>query len=57
MCAQLDLEVICKGSKKEGRPFNLSEFWDSLLKNLSKKTLMFEHYNLVDLMEWGVVIF
>ena len=51
MCAQLDLEVICKGSKKEGRPFNLREFWDSLLKNLSKKTLMFEHYNLLDLME------
>jgi hypothetical protein len=27
MCAQLDLEVMCKRSKKEGRLPNFHEFW------------------------------
>jgi hypothetical protein len=27
MCAQLYVELICKRSKKEGRPPNFHEFW------------------------------
>jgi hypothetical protein len=52
-----DLEVICKRSKKEGRIFDLYEFWSEEVycnKTPKQKTLMFEHYNLVDSKEkWG----
>jgi hypothetical protein len=27
MCAQLDLEVMCKRPKKKIRPYNFHEFW------------------------------
>jgi hypothetical protein len=56
MCAQLDLEVMRKRSKKKKRPSNFHYFWSKevhskehpLQKN---KTLMFECYNLLAPME------
>jgi hypothetical protein len=41
MYAQLDLEVICKKSKIEGRPPNFHEIWskESLVQKKQNKTL------------------
>jgi hypothetical protein len=33
MCAQLDLEVICKRTKKERRPFIIHEVWSVEIHN------------------------
>jgi hypothetical protein len=55
MCFQLDFKVICKKTKKEGRPFNFHEFWSEEVqckkRPLKKIILMFERYDLVDPME------
>jgi hypothetical protein len=59
MCVQLDSKTMCKRSKKEGRPPNYCAFWNKEVhytKHPSKKTLMFESYNLLDPIEQGVVI-
>jgi hypothetical protein len=57
--AQLDLEVMWKRSKNKGRLPNFHEFWNEEVyyKNDLKKTLMFEHYNFVDSIEQGTIIF
>ena len=60
MCAQLDFEVIFKRSQKEGRLANFHEFWSEEVhckKDPQKKTLMFECWNLVDLMKSLAIIF
>jgi hypothetical protein len=54
MYAQLDLEVMCKRPKNKGTPSNFHGLWSEEVhhkENLPKKTLMFERYNLMDLME------
>jgi hypothetical protein len=56
MCVQLDLEVICKKPKKEGRLSNFEEFHPQKRPS-KKKALMFECYDLVDSMEKGAIIF
>jgi hypothetical protein len=52
MCPQLDLEVICKRSKKKGIPSNFHEFRSEEVhyKNYPKRK-EFQSLNLVDLME------
>jgi hypothetical protein len=61
MYGQLDLEVISNLSKIEKRPSKFS--WceeiccEKVAKKKKKKTLMFEHYNHMDPMEWGAVTF
>jgi hypothetical protein len=61
MCTQLDLKVICKISRNEGRPYNFHEFWCEEIQNKKdpskKRILMFERYNLVDSMEPRIVVF
>jgi hypothetical protein len=60
MCAQLDLEVMCKRPKKRKDRiifinFGIKKF---AVENAQKnKTLMFECYNLLAPMEWGTAIF
>jgi hypothetical protein len=54
ICGQLDLEAICKRSKKKEIPNNFHKFWSEELqyKNYPiKKALMFECYNLMDHMD------
>jgi hypothetical protein len=51
---------MCKRPKKKGIPSNFHEFQSEEVhykKYAKNKTLIYEHYNLVDPMEWQVVIF
>ena len=53
-------QVPCKRSKRKEIPSNYHEFWNEQVqskKHPKKNTSMFECYNLLDPMEWGVVIF
>jgi hypothetical protein len=58
---ELDLEVVCKRSIKDGRPPNFQEFWGGDVhckrKPPKEKTLMFECYSLVPPVERGALIF
>jgi hypothetical protein len=62
--AQLGLEVRCKRPKKKGMTSNFHKFWNEEVQwkkkkppKKKKKTLIFEHYNFMDLVEFGTVIF
>jgi hypothetical protein len=54
-------KMMCKRPNEERRPPSFHEFGSEEVHSKrnpqKKKTLMFEHYNLVDSMERGVAIF
>jgi hypothetical protein len=59
MCAQLDLQVISKRTKKkETNLFSWTLEWGILKRNKKDMySLMFEHYNLMDPMELEAITF
>jgi hypothetical protein len=57
MYAQLDLQAISKTPQKEEPPSNFHEFWIRKFHFEKKKTLMFDSYYLMDLIEKWIVSF
>ena len=45
MCAQLDLQVICKGPLKEQTPSNSNEFWNKELHFEKEKKRKKENFD------------